>query len=766
MPDHDVIRPSIPPVWWAAAGLWAGVWLAEELAWRAFARAGSALGTGVVCVVLVAAAVYAAWRRQRSAVLLVGLAAGALCGAFFWWTWIAQVRGLDADAPSRWQGEVVSDATPGAFGESSSVRVTVGRRKVEVRVGWPRGEKAPEAGGQCSFFGSFRAPRTDEQGRRKFRSGVVGSVSARMVQVEGGALSLRGLVRPWRHRWMREIGAVRGNGGALLAGVVLGERSRLTGTPAESAFRTTGLTHLVAVSGGHLVVVAALVAWLLTRLRARRGVMAVAVVAITGIYVVISGVQPSAVRAWLMSAVLAASLASGRRADGVAALSGAVWIALAFDPSAAFDLGMQLSVLSVAGLLLFARLSERWVTYAVPSCLKSLASPVSLTLVAQAATVPLTASVFGVVSLIAPVANLLVSPLVSVLLVVGIAGLGTASVMPAAGTVVLRGAGAIGALATGIAEWLAGLPHAAVPLGWTAAPASCAAAGIAATAWAAWPQPTRRRARVVAVVALAALVFVSVGVPVPRGTEIVVLDVGQGDAILVRDGASAVLVDAGPDETALRTALLRQHVRRLDAVVITHLHDDHYGGIGALEGVIPVGAVYVPAGSLATGADTCEGFRRVGKRVLEIDAGDVLVAGRWQLMALWPQAAVPDAATNEASVVLAVRRGSFDALLTGDAESAVLESVVASGGLGDIEALKVGHHGSAEAVDERVLAVACPEYALISVGAGNRFGHPVASTMRQLETAGCRILRTDEDGDLVVRTDGERFSVSAARERR
>lgn len=759
----SIVRPSIPPVAWTAIGSWIGLSVAEALSWRAYQGSAAFTIGGPVCAALGLAGL-AWWRRRSGALpmLAVGLAAGLCVGSIFWADWHRDVSTIPLMS-RRWIAEATEDPREGRYGAVSDVRVD-GARGLNWSCTWQRASIPPEAGDSVEFYGSAKAPGRDEWGRLQHQQGITGRLTARHQVSRGPARSLRGVMSPWRRRAADAIGRVEGPGGDLVAGVVLGDRRRLAGTEAESDFRITGLSHLIAVSGGHLVVVAALTTWAMVKIGVRKRLVLVVVCMLLGAYVVLSGVQASALRAWVMACVAGLAGVAQRRRDGLAALSIAVCVILLGWPPAAFELGMKLSASAVAGLLLFGRLAEGWVAAAMPRRLAGLAGAVALTLTAQAATLPMTASTFGMVSLVSPLANLMAAPCISSSLTLGLTGIVFSAVSETAGHAVLRLAGLTGGVAAWIASALSSWPYAAVPLGLSAIPAAAVFVSAGAILWSIWPAPRPRTARLVTAIGIVASAWVFAA-PLPvSGPELVVMDVGQGDAILVREGVSAVLVDTGPSASALRAALLRQRVRRLDAVVLTHLHEDHTGGLEALEKVISVGRVVVPSGALSRHSDILEMTRRVTGTVDEVSAGDVLRIGDTRVRVVWPLEDVEDATANEASVVVVVEGSGFSALLTGDAEHGEIEAIIASGFVGDVDVFKVGHHGSAASVSDGLLRVLRPEYALVSVGSGNRFGHPVPSTVTALTRSGTRVLRTDIGGDLRVRWDRSGYKVEQSRD--
>ncbi len=263
-----------------------------------------------------------------------------------------------------------------------------------------------------------------------------------------------------------------------------------------------------------------------------------------------------------------------------------------------------------------------------------------------------------------------------------------------------------------------------------------------------------------------------------RGTlEILAIDVGQGDAIAVRTPrARWVLVDAGPPPRGdpagapVVRELRRRGVRRLELLVLTHPDLDHVGGAEAVLASLEVGAVLEP--SRPTGKDAyvslleAAGARGVPWR--RAQAGQRFDLDGVALEVLSPAGPGAEAAedateSNAVSVVLAVRYGALDALLTGDAPRSVERAVSSEVGP-DLEILKVGHHGSATSTDSAFLAAAHPRVALVSVGRGNRFGHPAPEVLARLERFGVEIHRTDREGTITVlgRRDGS-FAVRGAR---
>jgi competence protein ComEC len=612
---------------------------------------------------------------------------------------------------------------------------------------------------------AMREDRDGEWYRDARRRGELGSLKAWTAEPTGWSRTLAGLLGPVRQRIVRATGHVEGPAGALLQGIVAGDRSRVRGTPAEEQFRLTGTAHLLAVSGTHLAIVALLVAQGLQACGVRRSRRLAAVLLFGFTYAMLTGAQASSMRAWVMSLAVVGAVGAGRRSDAVSALALAVVGILASAPAQAFDLGLRLSASAVGGLIVFCPLATAWLRSAVPARFGGVAGALAAPVVAQLATLPASVPLFHVVPLVGPVANLCIAPFASLGLGIGLVGAVASQFSAGVGAALMQLAGYPLAVVVALIERFAGVPAAAIAVGGTAAVWAAGCGGVAVLAWIVWPRPRRLLARGVLLGTLLALVFTGVGWRTgAQGAEMIVLDVGQGDAVLIRDGASAVLVDTGPDPGVLREAMGRYGVRRLDAVLLTHPHDDHTGGMEGLDGVVRVGMVCLP--TLPESHEVERGWHETLERretVRRMLPGDRLRVGRFTLDVLWPDPEnVAGMDTNNTSLIVNVRAGDFSAVLTGDAEAAPQHVLADQGLLTPCDVLKVPHHGSDEGIAPDALAIWSPRLAVVSVGESNDYGHPAASTMRQLEACGARVLRTDREGDVRIRVESQGYRVLSA----
>jgi competence protein ComEC len=485
----------------------------------------------------------------------------------------------------------------------------------------------------------------------------------------------------------------------------------------------------------------------------------------------VTGAGASIQRAGVMGAAgVVAALADRPRSRWYALLLAAA-ATLALDPRASADVGWQLSFAAVLGILLFAAPLAAALGGNRPGrARRALAEGAALTISATLATAPLIAFHFGTLSLVTLPANLLAAPAEAPVMWLGMlaAAAGQLPWVPTEPVTWLAGllAGYIGQ----IARWL-GRPdwaQADLEIGAPELVAICAGLA-AATALVLRPIGRRRglaagRARVVGGVAIATgALAAAVLAPLPFAAapraltdpdlRVRVLDVGEGSATLLEPSAGApVLVDAGPADADVAGRLAELGIDHLAALVVSHGDSDHSGGVPAVLGSVDVDRLLYAR----IGAAVPELARARGARPANVAAGSRLRVGRLRLEVLWPprRLQAPRAEPNVASVALVADLGRFEVLLPGDAEAEAAPIHP-----GDVDALVVAHHGSADAGLEALLSEADPERAVISVGASNPYGHPAPETVDELATAGVPVLRTDLDGEIVIEVDGRRWVV-------
>lgn len=552
-----------------------------------------------------------------------------------------------------------------------------------------------------------------------------------------------------------------GRGAALVRAIVIGDRSKLEEGGLYDDVKTVGLAHMVAVSGAHLSVVAALAGALLARARMPRVALSIALCLFYCAYAAFTGFSAPVIRAALMAAVVVSAIWGARRSSSLAALGVCVCVLLAVHPTNALSLSFFLSAASTLGIVALAPLMQAWFEVAFGRRAETLCQTCALTTAANIPIAPVTACVFSRVPLMSPLANMIAAPLFTVFIAGGLVGLGLTALYAPAGKAILA---AIIALAQALSVFLAALarvPFASLPCSadmWVVVVLSALAfAGL----WVIWPRPTRARA--VGVAAATALVVVAcvVAAPLLEPDEIVALDVGQGDAILVKSEGASLLVDTGNQDAMLAAALARTHTPHLSGVAISHHDDDHCASLDSLASTIAGSCVYVARETYACPCDGCADLlaqaRNVsGRQAVGLDVGDEIRVGRFTCRVVWPRA-FSDAGGNADSLCLLVsyenEAGPLTALLTGDAEAEQIEKMVQSGGTGSSEAvavnvLKAGHHGSKAGMTPKLAQGLSANIALVSCGANNRYGHPAQATIDALEAAGTRVFRTDELGDI------------------
>ncbi|MDE2875317.1 MAG: DNA internalization-related competence protein ComEC/Rec2 [Gemmatimonadota bacterium] len=745
-----------PPILWTAIGFAAG------------AAASTALGFDRTLLSLLIPAVpilLLRGPRSRAIPLLLCFVAGLAWGT-------ADHRALEVcnaavtdGAEASVTGYFIRSSAEGA----SSLRVDSGMGRgcgAPVRV-YSRAGAPPEARPVTVAGRWIRSQRPD------------GSVAVYLSASSVEDLEGRADLVPWtdrvrsaiRGRAARALEHRLGAQAGVASALVLAERD---GIPRElwDAFARSGSAHLLSISGFHVGVIAALLGGLIALAgrppRSRAAAMATGVWA----YVLLIGAPTSATRAaWMTTAfVLGRLRQTPARALGALGLS-MLLIAL-LRPSVVAGAGFQLTVAGTAGILVMTRwIMRHWPEHRGRAWI---ASPVAAGLGASVFTAPVLAYHFGQIPLLSLPSSLLLTPLVAA----AVPGVILTIVMD---VLHIPGAAIAGAGAEGLLHIVTRVAAALGDLPWTVAhvtprEAALLTAGVLLplllATGAQWRIRPAVRAGVSALSAFAVLWAGQAALSLAgRGAlHIVAIDVGQGDAIALRTPRGRwLLVDAGPrgfggsDAGLTRVVpyLHGQGARRLEAVILSHPDEDHAGGLAAVLRNVRTGAVLGPGFSAGQSGHMlgAEEARRANIPWRRAAAGDAWTLDGVDFEVLSPAPAGPSNHSpahpdpNAWSVVVRVTYGGFSALLTGDADAAIEDRLLDQG---RITALKVGHHGSRTSTSEAFVRATSPAYALISVGARNRYGHPDPAVLARLERAGTRIYRTDLDGTvtLTAQSDG------------
>ena len=764
---------------------------------------------GVAGLCLTAAATGTPWRAQAR--IAVPIALGVLA---------IGLRGVAAGPPAP------PPAAPEGDGPWIGVVETVGAPRQGTRPATVRLEDPPGVlvaatlpwhppvvpGDRVQLDGGIRPPPESDYGDYLRKIGAAGTLKTSSVEVLPATDSVGRILEGWRRAAAEGLQrAMPEPEAGLAAGVLIGLRD-LVDRDLAAAFTTAGASHVVAISGWNIAIVASTLGALAGGVRRRR--RALLTTAGIVIYVAFVGPSPSVVRAAAMAGVALLAREVGRPGSAVAALGWACTALLVMDPAWIDDAGFRLSALATAGILAWGTgLTKRLAGENPGRARRFIADVLGVSFAAQAATTPIVLLDFGRLSLIAPLVNLIVVPLVP-------AAMATGALALVIG--VAAGFGVPGILATlaGLPAWVlyaamvttvrigAGLPLASLALEapWDVVAAAVSAVLIAVCAKrgdailarirkapvSATPKPQPRAAagasnhgkattgargpRLAALALASATIALALALAYrPDGSvHVIVMDVGQGDGILVLgDKGGRMVVDGGPDPAWLLLALderVPPWDRRIDILVLTHPHEDHVAGLAPLLERYKVGRVYEP-GMIGPGPgyDAWAAiFANGGPPRGRLSTGDRVTLDSIHFRVLWPDANrvplhPPDGGTsiNNVSIVLLGEVGSQRFLLAGDVEEGVDPELIGRG-LPSLDLLKVAHHGSKTASTEAFLETVRPKVAVVSAGLGNPYGHPAPATLDRLHAIAGKTFRTDLDGSVDVTLDGTSVRVRAS----
>lgn len=591
---------------------------------------------------------------------------------------------------------------------------------------------------------------------------------ARAAQIQTGLLA------KIRARAARSIDVTFREDAHLARALLIADQRQIP-TEMRDRYAAAGLVHMLSISGLHVAVIAAAMELLFQVARMPRRVALFGAVVATGVYVAVIGAPAPALRSAAMLGVAMLSRLAQRPTSPWAAWAIGAFAPL-FSPRTVLDVGYQLSVLGMCALVAAGSLWRRHLARRIGGWRAHVSRELLTSLVASAVTAPLVAWQFGRLSLIAPLSNLVAAPILTLTQPVLFLALLLAPVETLA-RFFAQAAHPLLLAFDLIASSAESVPGAAITVA-TAVPTALLGAIAAVALVIACVSRFPSRPAITGVAALAVMA-ISPSIPLTRGgdVELHVLDIGQGDAILLRtDAGRWVLFDAGPawrGGDAGRSTVLPYILRRggeLEAFVLSHPHTDHVGGAATVLTAMRPRTYWDAAfagGSEAYGLSLAAA-REQGVEWRRVHPGDSVLVDGVRLTFLAPDSAwtVGLKDPNLASTIAVARFGMVRFLLVGDAELAE-EDWLLERNRDELRAdvLKVAHHGSATSSSDAFLAAVNPAVAVISVGAGNKYGHPSGDVLRALSRVGAEVVRTDQAGTVIVRTDGTRIEVEAGGDR-
>lgn len=699
------------------------------------------------------------WTRQPLAafaglVMVLGVASGAIAGA-------SAADECTRRLPAGRIGLVVrlQEMVEEAGGLAPVAPVGAGCRG-EVPGRWPAGGSRPP-GEEWRVEGKWIPPVAGGS-----RRGVLLIANATLVDSSPGvAQRLRGAVVATTSR-------LYGDRAPLVDALILNRRGSLDPQLSE-AYARSGLVHILSISGFHVGLIAGWLYLLSRMLRLSRSRAMLVSAALSTLYVAFLGWPAPATRAAALVVLLAVCRWRQRQVEPNSLLAMTCLVVLLIDPTAVFDLGAWLSASALWGATTFSRWTDR--ALGSRPGWRMLGSSVGATL----ATAPFTAAALGSVALIGIVLNFAAIPLAAIAVPGVLASVVLHPVLPGVAAALAAGSGAGLSLLDGIA-----LLGARVPAGNVVQAITLASSvpWLLLLGFALWSLGKRNTLRVAVLRwswALALVTWTSLGwVLAPAGRDkgsaltLHFLRVGQGDGAAIRTpGGHWVLVDGGPrfegsdaGQRVVVPFLRRQGVRRLSAVVVSHVHADHLGGVPAILERFPADVVIEP-GDLSDDGRYLEFLSQLeaeGTRWHPGREGDRFELDSVSFTVLHPDTTWTEWGSdlNEDSIVLLIRYRNFTALFTGDAGERAEPRLVDRSG--EVDLLKVGHHGSRTATTDGFLDRIAARAAVISVGT-NTYGHPSAAATGRLQSHGIPVWRTDQDGEVTVTTDGATMTVCANR---
>ena len=597
-----------------------------------------------------------------------------------------------------------------------------------------------------------------------FRGTAVASKEARvaaLVFVKGEIE-----VRTEASRWARGLASIRnglrvnsgdGDAGALIPGMVLGDTSKQS-VEFKADMRRSGLAHLVAVSGANFAIVSAFVLWIMQffirSIRWRLGATAIFLAS----FIALVRPSPSVLRAAAMAAVLLIAKGSKRPSDSLPALGFAIAAVVIADPWQARDAGFALSVLATAGLLLFAPRIVAWLSKYIPKLIsEALAPPIAATIFCS----PVLIAISGYLAPMSVIANLLAAPAVAPITIVGFISALVSPIAPFVTRILIYVIHFPAAFIAWIAQWASQFPVVQM--------SSAILLGSLVLLWFARTLLQAHWKKYVAIALCFVLFFTWITRWPGSDWSVANCDIGQGDSSVINLGNhQAIVIDVGPDAALEDACLKALGIKEIPLLILSHFHADHVEGLPGLLKRRSVGQVWVsnntnPEFESARVQSWLKGVPiSVVTRGMQSTVSNVSIKVLWPLTTTQQFASNPGdgSAINNSSIAVMITSPDFSFFAAGDLEPPVQEILRAD--ITPVDIYKVCHHGS-KYQDPEFMSLLSPAIAMISVGAGNTYGHPAPQTVAALTRLGARVVRTDTDGAIAIAAKNHRLSIKLAR---
>ena len=611
------------------------------------------------------------------------------------------------------------------------------------------------AGGNLKLLTNYNNPGQIDNVTRMKATGISARLSAgkqgiSIEQVDGGLWTkfLR-LVAAIREHYRESMAQVmsREDAAAIFA-MLFGGYAGLNPELVED-FVTTGIVHILSVSGSHMSMLAMATAWLCKLLNCPRRLTFAIGFFVIGTYAILSGLLPQVLRSATMGILVFLAKTLDKDAEGARLLTITALAMLINQPLLLFDVSFQLSFSATAGLMAIsneqlAMSNERNITH----CALRIAH---CTIAAQLASLPIIIWYFNQISLSSVLANIFVMPLLEIVIVGGLLGGIFSAVVPLAGKIFFTGEALIFGAGAELNRVFANLPLSSVQV-----PTLGILAGVFYYAALIFRRP----------IILLMIIFLLVPNFFRAGNvEVSFVDVGQGDcAVVITPHKRCLIFDTGGVRDKVFDVggrvvvpyLKHENIREVDKIFLTHVHEDHAGGAGTVIKKLPVGEIITAGESKSEYAAVFGIAEEYLPPLKQGHAGENYNVDGVEVEVLF----APRVGTgNEISNVYRVRYGGVSFLITGDLITEVETQILREGIDVSSTVLKVAHHGSKTSSSEEFLQAVKPKCAVICVGYGNNFGHPRAEVLERLENLPTKIYRTDRDGLIKFKTDGKNLRV-------